>query len=144
MKIAYLLLAGLAMVVCIPILSGEGPKDNRGQQLMKKKLQHSQRVLEGIALNDFGLISRNAEDLMQVSKEAEWRVLKSPEYEVNSNEFRRSAVALIKAAKDKNIDGAALAYMDLTLSCVRCHKHLREVRQTRLDQPGAERRAALD
>jgi cytochrome c556 len=144
MKIAYLLLAGLAMVACIPILSGDGPKDNKVQQLMKKKLQHSQKVLEGIALNDFDLVSKNAEDLMQVSKEAEWRVLKSPEYEVNSNEFRRSTTALIKAAKDKNIDGAALAYVDLTLSCVRCHKHLREVRQTRLDQPGAERRAAQD
>jgi len=144
MKIAYLLLAGLAMFACVPILSGDGPKDNKVQQLMKKKLQNSQKVLEGIALNDFGLISGKAEDLIQVSKEAEWRVLKSPEYEMNSNEFRRSAVAIIKAAKDKNVDGAALAYVDLTLSCVRCHKHLREVRQTRLDQLGAERRAALD
>ena len=132
------------MFACIPVLVGEGPKDNKVQQLMKKKLQHSQRVLEGIALNDFGLISRNAEDLIRVSKEAEWHVLKSPQYDVNSNEFRRSAVALIQAAKDKNVDGAALAYVDLTLSCVRCHKHLREVRQTRLDQLGAERRAALD
>ena len=50
MKIAYLLLAGLAMFACIPVLSGDGPKDNKVQQLMKKKLQHSQRVLEGIAL----------------------------------------------------------------------------------------------
>ena len=144
MKNANLLLAGLAMFACIPVLSGDGPKDNKVQQLMKKKLQHSQRVLEGIALNDFGLISRNAEDLIQVSKEAEWHVLKSSQYEVNSNEFRRSAVALIQAAKDKNVDGATLAYVDMTLSCVRCHKHLREVRQTRLDQPGAEQRAALD
>ena len=144
MKTASLLLAGLAMFAYIPVLNGDGPRDNKVQQLMKKKLQHSQRVLEGIALNDFGMILRNAEDLMQVSKEAEWRALKSPQYEVNSNEFRRSAAALIQAAKDKNVDGAALAYVDLTLSCVRCHKHLREVRQTRLDQPGAERRAALD
>ena len=144
MKIAYVLLAGFAMFACIPILNGDGPKDSKVQQLMKKKLQHSQRVLEGIALNDFGLISRNAEDLIQVSKEAEWHVLKSPQYDVNSNEFRRSAGALFQAAKDKNVDGAALAYVDLTLSCVRCHKHLREIRQARLVEPGAERRVALD
>jgi hypothetical protein len=47
--------------------------------------------------------------------------------------FRRTADTLSKYAKDKNIDGAALTYVELTLSCVKCHKHVRETRWTKLD-----------
>jgi hypothetical protein len=144
MRKADFLLVALAVFAWIPVLSGDEPKGNKVQELMKKKLQHSQKVLEGIALNDFGLISRNAEELIQISKETEWRVLKSPQYEVHSNEFRRGAEALIQAAKDKNLDGAALAYVGLTLTCVRCHKHVREGRQTRLDRQESEQRVFRD
>jgi hypothetical protein len=68
---------------------------------------------------------------MQVSKEVAWRVFKTPRYELHSNEFRRGIEALAEAAKVKNVDGAALAYVDLTLTCVRCHKYVRDMRQTR-------------
>jgi hypothetical protein len=40
---------------------------------------------------------------------------------------------LIEKAREKNLDGAALSYVEMTLSCVKCHKHVREVRTTRLD-----------
>jgi len=52
-----------------------------------------------------------------------------------SNEFRRNAASLVQKAKEKNLDGAALAYVDMTLTCVKCHKHMRETRRTRLDLP---------
>jgi len=126
-------LAALFLFAGIPLMSGHGQEDKKTQQLMKKKLAHSQKVLEGIALNDFDTIAANARDLIQISKAVEWRALKSPQYEIFSNDFRRAADAMILAAKEKNLDGAALAYVDLTLTCVRCHKHVREVRQTRLD-----------
>jgi hypothetical protein len=32
-----------------------------------------------------------------------------------------------KAAKEKRIDGATLEYMDMTMSCVECHKYARNV-----------------
>jgi hypothetical protein len=100
--------------------------------LMKKKLHQSQKVLEGIALNDFKLIEKSSEELMQISKATEWRVLKTVQYQLYSNQFRRVIQTLIKNAKDKNLDAAALTYVDLTLTCVNCHKHVREVRMTRL------------
>ena len=34
-----------------------------------------------------------------------------------------------KGVAKKNLDAATLGYMDLTMSCVRCHKHVREVRK---------------
>jgi hypothetical protein len=103
------------------------------RDLMQRKLKASQRVLEGIALNNFEQIARNGEELILISKDAEWKVLKTPMYELHSNEFRRNAEGLIRAAKDRNLDGAALAYVDMTLNCVRCHRYVREVRMTRRD-----------
>jgi hypothetical protein len=112
----------------------EGKTPKRISELMRKKLEHSQKVLEGIAVNDFKAISKHADDLIDLSKQVEWRVLKTPQYETNSNEFRRNAEALIKSAKDKNTDGAALAYVEMTLTCVRCHKYVREERMVLLDK----------
>jgi hypothetical protein len=132
MKNGYFVLAGLALLACIPLLTGNEPDNKQVQQLMKKKLQYAQKVLEGIALNDYDQIAKNAEDLTQLSKAVEWRVYRSPKYEIHSNEFRRSTEALVEAARVKNVDAAALAYVDLTLTCVRCHKHVRDVRHTDL------------
>ena len=40
-----------------------------------------------------------------------------------------------KEVKKRNLDAAALNYVDMTLLCVKCHKHVREVRRTRLVPP---------
>ncbi len=104
-------------------------------QLMRNKLLFSQRLLEGIALADFNKIGRSADELIQLSKTAEWLVYRTPRYEMHSNEFRRAAEKIAQKAQAKNIDGVALAYVDLTLSCVRCHEYVREVRDARLPLP---------
>ena len=111
---------------------------------MRKKLTHSQKVLEGIAVGDFKLIENNAEELIVISKKASWKVLNTPSYEMFGNEFRRTAETLIKNAKEKNIDAAALNYVDLTLTCVKCHKYVREVRQAGLDPLELPTRLAAD
>jgi hypothetical protein len=100
-------------------------------KLMQKKLQRAQKLLEGIAQNDMDLIKDNAIELLTLSKSAEFKVLKTPQYELHSNEFRRSLDEMLKGAKDRSIDAATLAYVDMTFACVRCHKHVREVRITR-------------
>jgi hypothetical protein len=136
-----------ALAAGMPALTGFGaePKKERKKlddavakdlsQLMKRKLENAQKILEGIAINDFDMIGKHADDLISVSKQAEWKVFKTPEYELYSNEFRRNAADLILKAKDKNLDGTVLAYVDLTLTCVRCHKYVRETRKARLDLP---------
>jgi hypothetical protein len=126
-------LALLALAVGLPPSHGGDREPAKLHELMQRKLEHAQKVLEGVALNDFGKIAENAQDLIRISKLAEWRVLKTPQYELYSNEFRRNAETLAARAKEKNLDGAALAYVEMTLTCVRCHKHVREVRVARLD-----------
>ncbi len=123
----------LLLLLGVPTLSGHGGEPKTGDKvhdLMQRKLVASQKALEGIAVNDFDKVGRQADELIAVSKEVEWRVMKTPEYELYSNDFRRAADGLSSAAKDKNMDAAALAYVDLTLTCVKCHKHVRGMRKT--------------
>jgi hypothetical protein len=133
MKRAMSLLAGAALVAGLWVMQGHGEEPTRVNALMKRKLDQSQKVLAGIALNDFDQIAKHAQELIAISKEAEWKVLKTPQYEIYSNDFRRIAGDLVKHAKDKNLDAATLSYVDLTLTCVKCHKHVREVRMVRAD-----------
>ncbi|HXG08220.1 MAG TPA: hypothetical protein VNK04_00360 [Gemmataceae bacterium] len=148
MKKVKLVVVILALAAAMPALRGHGQEPKKEPKklddaiakdlsdLMKRKLEHSQKVLEGVALNDFNKIAKHADELIFISKRAEWKVLKTPQYELHSNEFRRTAEELVQKAKDKNLDGAALAYVDLTLTCVKCHKHVREVRNVRFDLTG--------
>lgn len=107
-------------------------KGKQVSKLMAEKLANSQKLLEGIAMADFNKIERSAEQLIELTKTEEWLMHKAPRYEMHTNEFRRAAETLVRKAKDKNIDGTTLAFFDMTMSCVRCHQHVREVRDARL------------
>jgi hypothetical protein len=139
MRTTQRILAVAALALAVPLLSGHGDEPKKVSGLMRRKLENSQKVLEGLALNDFKAIARHAEELIAVSKEVEWKVIKTPQYEIHSNDFRRIADSLATKARDKNLDGAALDYVELTLTCIRCHKYVREVRDVRWDGEGAHR-----
>jgi len=123
-------------VLLLPLLGqSPAPSQTTGKnvaKLMAAKLKHSQVLLEGIAIGDFKKISASAEELLQLTKTEEWLVYKTPRYQMHSNEFQRAAETLIRKAKDKNIDGTTLAFFDMTMSCVRCHQHMREIRDARM------------
>jgi hypothetical protein len=55
-------------------------------------------------------------------------VLETSDYAEQSAEFRRAADGLKKAGREKNLDAAALRFVDVTLKCVHCHKYVRGVR----------------
>jgi hypothetical protein len=60
MKQATLLLVIFGLAAGLPALSGHGEepkKDKELSDLMKRKLENSQKVLEGVAMNDFDKIS---------------------------------------------------------------------------------------
>jgi hypothetical protein len=95
---------------------------------MQLKLQHSKNVLEGLVLEDFDRVAKNAQQLALLSQESNWRVFQTEEYVQRSLEFRRAAHAIVAAAKKNNLDGATLAYVDTTMKCVKCHKYVRGIR----------------
>ncbi|OAI52933.1 hypothetical protein AYO44_04600 [Planctomycetaceae bacterium SCGC AG-212-F19] len=128
MKTYFLLAVGVACVGVASVCWARAEQKDDLQALMRKKLQSSQQVLEGLALNDFDKISKHAGELIRISQAGEFRVLKTAQYELYSNQFRRSVETMDEMARGKNGDGAALAYVEMTLTCVKCHKHVREVR----------------
>ena len=95
---------------------------------MRRKLPHSQKVLEGLATEDFEMIAKHAQELSLLSQATTWQVLQTPDYLDHSTEFRHAADRLTEAARKKNLDGAALAYVDVTMSCINCHKYVRGAR----------------
>ena len=102
------------------------------KEIMAEKLDYAHFLLNGIATENFDLLANNAEKLNQLSQSTVWRQGRTPEYEALSADFRRHAVALTKAAKDRNLDAASLAYVQMTLSCVSCHKYMRGVKTAEL------------
>ena len=125
----------LAAVSLLPLLAipGDAQEPDMVAVFMRAKLEHSKKVLEGLAVEDFDLIAKNAQKLSLLSLAEDWQVLETPEYAQHSMEFRRSADALTEAARKKNLDGAALQYVDVTLKCVNCHKYVRKVKMAKLD-----------
>jgi len=93
---------------------------------MRAKLAHSQDVLEGLSLADFDLIAKGAQELSLVSQAASWQVLQTEEYARQSAEFRRSCDTLRRAAREENLDSALLAWMEVTMKCVQCHRYVRD------------------
>jgi len=97
---------------------------------LDRGLAHDRRELrreEEPALNDLAKVRASAEELLRISKAARFRkALNTAKSEYHANNFQRAAGAAIEKAKAKNIDGATLAYLDLTMTCVRCHQHTRE------------------
>lgn len=92
---------------------------------MREKLELSQGVLEGLTKEDYGLVLSKSSRLGAMTKEADWRIFENPDYDQQSILFRRQVNALKKAARDKNLDAATLAYVRMTMSCVDCHKLVR-------------------
>lgn len=104
------------------------PRPDEVAVFMRAKLEHSQLVFEGLALADYELIARGANNLALASQASSWQVLQTPEYARQSSEFRRSCESLRTAARQKNLDAAALAWMEVTLKCIQCHRYVRDER----------------
>lgn len=129
---AAILVAGAlaAAAVVTPAPGQDHPKQpSKRSVFMRQKLELSKHVLEGLAREDFDLIEKNAKAIKALSQAAEWEDPKIPhpeQYLPYTAEFQRLATELAKKAKAKNIDGATLAYVQLTVNCVNCHKYVRE------------------
>jgi len=137
MKSILCALTMLALALLPFSVSGQDKKEERDDilaEMMQKKLKSAHLVLDGVALGDFKKIAQGGEVLIRLAKSESWQLIRSPNYEKHSADFIWAAEKLVKKAQDKNMDGAALAYVEMTLSCVRCHQYVREHRRdARLD-----------
>lgn len=94
-------------------------------KFMRKKLNAAEKILEGLVIEDFGLIRQGAAQLKKMSSAEQWRVSNNALYRQYSGEFRRKVERLEDMAKEKKLEGAALTYLEVTMSCLECHKYVR-------------------
>lgn len=108
----------------------EGLKHELSVSLMKSKLDDSKNILEGLTREDFPAIEKGAKALRGLTVLEQWFRADTPRYKAQLNSFRYANDALIQAAEEKNLDAASIAYTQLTISCVNCHKQVRAVQKT--------------
>ena len=122
----------LAPLTLASLFAGTKPSDTQAgkasgvKDAMRQKVAYSQQVLVGLTLEDYGLIANNAEKLVELSNKTNWYSRQVPEYDLFLNEFRRNAQELMKAGQQNNLDAASLAYVQMVMSCVSCHKFIRK------------------
>lgn len=132
------LVAGILSIAIFSLLVGTWPlarlagqekavagKEQPVSFWMKKKLDYSQNILAGIATADFDKIVENAEAMRKLSSVEGFIRGQTPGYRTQLHIFEESADEIIRQAKKDNVEGTALAFTQLTVSCVNCHKHLR-------------------
>ena len=128
------LFAASALVVVVAIHGGvfsQEPGGAKTSTFMRLKLEPTKGVLEGIALADFEMITKNAGTIRNLMLDEGWMVRQTEDYRRQSEEFRKAVEQLRVASEAKNIDGATLAYVQMTLSCVQCHRYLARERIAR-------------
>jgi hypothetical protein len=92
---------------------------------MKQKLVASQNILAGLTKGDYEAIEKNAQSMLVVGYLEKWIRADTPGYRQMMKDFEYANKALTLAAREKNLDGATIGYVQLTISCVQCHKLVR-------------------
>jgi hypothetical protein len=104
-------------------------EDDKASTWMKRKLEHSQKILAGLTKEDFAVIEKSAEALRVVGYLASWDSADLPEYRRQVRYFEDANKELLRQARNKNLTGATLAYTQLTQSCVQCHVVVRDAKK---------------
>jgi hypothetical protein len=118
----------LLVLTCVVPSHGQTRASAR---VMRDKLAHSQHLLEAIVTSDFAALERHSADLARLTRSEEWLVFKSPEYARQTADFTRAIEDLRVAAERRDVDAAAVQYATVTLTCVQCHRHVKDSRLAR-------------
>lgn len=119
---------GFYAVAQRPATQDDRAEDSRDKASlwMRHKLSASQKILEGMTRGDYELIQKNAKD-MHVLGYLEGAIRSGvPEYKTQLRAFDHALVAIVRNADEKNLDGVTIAYTQMTISCVQCHKVIRD------------------
>lgn len=100
------------------------PSDDQSV-LMRRKLDHAQRILGGLTEGRFGAVSRSARSLRELSEVSARYNLPTDDYRRFSDKFRRLTETLAERANADDLDGAVLANVQLTMNFIEYHKYVR-------------------
>lgn len=102
---------------------------------MQQKLNSSSMILRGLMTDDLEMVETNADNLLKMSHEAKWRASNDMMYLQHSTQFRHAVDDLRKKAADMSTDGASLAWVNVTMSCIQCHQWVRNMVLADLNKP---------
>lgn len=92
--------------------------------IMADKLRFTQQLLTSLAKEDYPVLENSAQELRRIANE-QWQANPSEEYKSRLQVFWTTLEGIESGARREEIEEATLAYMQMTLACVRCHKSLR-------------------
>ncbi|MCA9231604.1 MAG: hypothetical protein KDA57_13215 [Planctomycetales bacterium] len=129
---------GLAVVLVVgaSLAWAQGRRDSATEVLaededsfsfwMEAKLKKSQDIFAALTEGDYQGIVENAASLKTLSQVEGFVRKRNPEYRTQLRAFEFALYEIQKQAEKENIEGVVLGFNQLTLSCVHCHKQLRD------------------
>ena len=124
----FIALTGGAILSGVMLRAHAQDEDSKARRdFMRVKMMYSSNILEGLTNKDFKLIEESANEIIGITSAEKWLVVDSMEYRRQSEELKTAAEKLKKEAKNKNLEGAALRFFDMTLKCIDCHENIREL-----------------
>ncbi len=104
---------------------GEQDEEDISSVWMKKKLDYSQAMLKGLAMGDFETIKTSGIQMRLLNKVEGFVRRRNPRYKMHLRVFEHICDEIVEQADEENLAGVTLAFNQLTVNCVNCHRSLR-------------------
>lgn len=112
----------------------ETEKDVSPDRWMLAKRRHAQHIFEGLTDGDFEAVAVSGRRMLVTGVLERWLrendYVKQSAYQGQLHAFEYANKEVIRHAEARDIDGALKAYVQLSQSCVRCHKLIRDAKQS--------------
>jgi hypothetical protein len=133
-RIATILACGVLVASIRPTMADDkpDPSTEKASAWMKQKLELSQNILSGLTKGDFEAVELNAQRMNIVNYLEKWAAADKPEYADYKRQlsyFEMANREILRQSRAKNVEGATLAYNQLTVSCVQCHQVVRKTKK---------------
>lgn len=129
-KFLFLFLALTFLLAANSGLADDKPNPKKGKDSpsigMKLKLELSEKMLAALAEGNYESLGENARAMRVLNQIEGFVRRKTPGYQTQLKVFQFATEELVRNAESKNIDGATLSFTQMTISCVQCHKAIRE------------------
>lgn len=131
----FMMLMVLSLVCSLSSLADEGFQETKDSAKaskpvsfwMEKKLSYAQDILKGLATGELELVAERADQMRLLAKVEGWVRSRKPGYRAQFQAFEFANAEILRNARGDNLEGSAMAFQQLTASCVSCHKMLRDV-----------------
>ena len=96
-------------ILFIAVTAGPAPSAQtpRLKQVMRAKLDHSQKILEAVVTSNWQLLDRESRDIALVVRDPAWQALMMPEFTRHSEAFLRATDGLTEAARLRDLEYAS-------------------------------------